>query len=185
MDRRGETIMKKKLQLVSITALVFVIVGFLASLWLTKRSQRQDALPTLASNEKKKIDVDVEKKRVRVIERRKDGTTKVRTTEGVERLVVTQTKEDELDLWTLNKGLSFRAGMGVGYARDLRVYSDVQIAWWGRYGVIVGASYGRDFGLRGHGGLSYALPFEWTSNTHVFVAIDTKGDFNLGLRVRL
>jgi hypothetical protein len=149
--------------------------------------------PVLKDNEKEKIIIDTRRKTVSVVTRigtpKNPGATVpqvVKKTEGVRKVVVTETDDGQIIVTPIDKGFIFEPGVAIYYSDRARLGLDVQVAYWHSYGLVLGA--GVNMGneprtIRAHVAISRSIPLNLLSNTSVFVGVDNKKDITAGLRI--
>ena len=152
--------------------------------------------PVLKENEKQKIIIDTNKRTVTTVKRgpigkgkdKKDGNTQVvKRTDGARKVVITENQDGSIRVDTINRGFVFEPGLALYFSDQARLGLDVQVAYYKRWGVLLGA--GVNMGdeprtVRAHVGVNYALPLSFIDNTTVFAGIDHRKDAAVGLRIR-
>jgi hypothetical protein len=181
--------MTKKLKIAGAAMVVIVLLGTLRN----GCKQREDVLvaPVLKDNENQKIIVDTNRQTVTRVRRIKNATGKTtqttRTESGVRKVVVSEDNEGNISVSAINKGFCFEPGLALYFSDKARLGLDAQVAYWRRFGVVAGA--GVNLGdeprtLRLHIAVTHALPFDFASNTSMFVGVDNKKDVVAGLRLQ-
>ena len=179
-------------------AFVVIVAAYMGNEYVKRKTLEKEIItaPVLKENEKQKIIVDTNKREVRVVKRvpigkgkdGKEGSTEVvKVTEGARKIVVTERTDGTIEVVALNKGFCFEPGLALYYSDKVRMGLDVQVAYWKRWGVLLGA--GVNVGdeprtVRLHVGVNYALPLNFIDNTTVFLGVDHKKDAVVGLRLR-
>lgn len=183
---------------VTYTTIILGLLVILALLWRYDRQQkREDVLtaPVLKENEKTKIIVDTNRKRVQVVTRpigndkgiKDAGTQVVKVTEGARKVVITEHTDGTIQVVAGNKGLTFEPGLALYCSDKLRIGVDVQVTYWKQWGLLVGAGIAigdEPRTMRAHVAINRSLPLKYMGNTTVFVGMDHKKDLVAGLRVR-
>lgn len=173
----------------AIIVLGVVVIG-LVTLRYCEKKQVDDTIinaPVLKADEKEKIIIDTDKKKVTRI--RRDGDKQVVDIgDGVRKVVITDPKDGgDVRVDIINKGFCFEPGLTLYYSDKARLGIDVQAAYWKQWGVLLGA--GVNMGdeprtVRIHVGINRALPFDFIDNTTVFIGVDNRKDAVVGLRIR-
>ena len=158
-----------------------------------KRKQLEEQIitaPVLKENEKEKIIIDTNRRTVTTINKgdpKGKNPQVVKVREGVRKVVVIRDDRDNLTVRAINKGFTFEPGLALYYSDKARLGLDIQVAYYKRWGVLLGA--GVNMGdeprtVRGHVAVSHALPLNFLDNTTAFIGVDHRKDLTVGLRIR-
>ena len=150
--------------------------------------------PVLKEHEKEKIIIDTQHKTVSVV--RRVGSVKnpvdavipqvEKRTEGVRKVVVTETDDGEITVTAITHGFICEPGVAIYYSDRARLGLDVQVYYWHQYGLVLGAGVnmgGEPRTVRAHIAVTRTLPINLFSNTSVFLGVDNKKDVVGGLRL--
>lgn len=178
--------------------LLILVAAYTGNEYFKRKHLEQEIItaPVLKEDEKQKTIIDTNKKQVRVVKRGpvgrgKDGkagsTEVVKVTEGVRKVVITELVDGSIQVVALNKGFCLEPGLALYYSDAPRLGVDIQVAYWKRWGVLLGAGINMGDEPRTgrlHVAVSHALPLTFVENTTVFVGIDHRKDAVVGLRIR-
>lgn len=181
-----------------VVALVVVIVfSYTLGEYINGKLRELDTVvaPVLKENENQKIIVDTNKKTVTVVRRghigkgkeSASGTQVVKVTEGARKVVITERTDGTISVVALNKGICFEPGLALYHSDQTRLGLDVQVAYWKRWGVVLGAGVNMGDEPRTgrlHIAVNHALPLSFIDNTTAFIGVDHRKDVVMGLRVR-
>lgn len=180
-----------------ITGAAVLIVVYIGSEYVQRKNLEQQIItaPILKETENQKIIVDTNKKKVTVVKRGpigkgkdgKSGTEVTKVTEGARKVVITEDRDGTIRVVALNKGFCFEPGLALYYSDSARLGLDVQLAYYKRWGVLLGA--GVNMGeeprtIRAHVAVNYALPLSFMDNTSMFLGMDHKKEVVAGARLR-
>ena len=123
----------------------------------------------------------------------KGPTLEVQTESGTEyhyvpdegQAVVDVKKAGKPVVTVTNKGLTHKFGAEIFFADRLRVGGDCELAYWNRFGVLVGVGVASSPLLVGHISGSYQLDQLHLNNTSLFVGYSTARVVTFGVSVRL
>lgn len=168
--------------------LVLLVVVYAGNEYLQYRMRHEEILtsPVLKDDEKQKIIIDTNKKKVTLVRRDKDKQI-VDVKEGARKIVVVEDKDGNINVTAITKGFCFEPGLTLYYSDRARLGLDAQVAYYKQWGVLLGA--GVNMGdeprtVRLHVGVNYALPLNFLENTSVFAGIDHRKDATVGLRIK-
>lgn len=169
-----------KIQLGLIVALLItLLVAFICGCHRPSGINPSDM--TLKPTEKEKVAINLKNNTVAITTGK--GTE---IKHGVKNAVITETDDGNLEVTAPTYGFDFEPGIALlASSGQFRVGPDVSFFYWRDFNLLAGVGFAvsRPSNVVGYLGVGYSLPFTWTSDTSVFVGVDTSRSVAVGLRL--